>query len=129
MTASSLRAEQVIWLTLLEMMGGAAVGTLTNTRPLISGMSSTSRRLEFAPSPSLGLSSSFGAVEPLIRNLAISFRHVGVAEVPTEVRHWKNPQFKVCTSSIELHVLSAFETASGGTGFSRSVSVGCGYPS
>jgi hypothetical protein len=101
MTASFLRAEQVIWLTLLEMMGGASVGTLTNTRPLISGLSSTSKKLEFESRPCHALTSSFGSVDPLIRNIVLRFDAVGAAEVPMEVRHWKNPQFKVSASSIQ----------------------------
>ena len=123
MSASILRAEQVIWLTLLELMGGESVGTLTNTRPLISGVSRISKKLEFESSPCLDLASSFGSVDPLIRNIAQRFGSVGAAEVPMEVRHWKNPKFKVCMSSIALYMLSVFETARGGWWFSRNLRI------
>lgn len=90
-----LRAEQVMWLTLLELMGGASAGALTNAIPLISGMSPTSNKLEFQSSKCLALTSSFASVDPVVTNLVMGFSPVGITDVPMEVVHWKNPKFQV----------------------------------
>ena len=94
-TPSILHAEQVLWLTLVEMMGGGSVGSLTNSVHLITGISDKSKKLEFESSPSLALTSSFGSVNPVIANLVMKFSFLGEKEVPIEVRHWKSPWMKV----------------------------------
>jgi hypothetical protein len=94
-TPSILRAEQVLWLTLVEMMGGGSVGSLTNSIHLITGMSDSSKKLEFESSASLAMTSSFGSVDPVIANLIMKFSFLGEKEVPLEVWHWKSPWMKV----------------------------------
>ena len=102
MTPSILRAEQITWLTLVDMMGGSFVKCLSNSVTLITGISDTLNKLEFSLSTNY-MNTSFDSIDPVMTDIICKFSDVGEAEIPVDIQHWKNPDFQVCTSRIKFY--------------------------
>ena len=90
MTNSILSAKRAIWLRLLDILGGHVQPSI-NSADLFTGSSNTLDRLN----------SNLDDEEALIGVVA-KFPLGGEAEIPTELRCWKNPDFKVCMATFYL---------------------------
>lgn len=126
MTPSILRAEQVIWLTLVDMMGGPVVKPLTSSVMLINGLE-TSNTLKYdlddkeaSTKLSLGRIGSFSMADIFIKACATSSCET---KLQMELKRWKNPDFKVCIDELLLHLRSSYTLKLLGTGskWSRSL--------
>ena len=86
MTNSVLSAERALWLSLISILAGR-VQPLNNFPNPSTGSSMAPRRLEFKLDGEEGLSGAV-ATPP----------SVGEVGILVELRHWKNPDFKVGTA-------------------------------
>lgn len=86
MTNSVLSAERALWLSLISILAGHAQ-PLNNFPNPSTGSSMAPHRLDFELDGEEGLSGAL-ATPP----------SVGEVEIPVELRHWRNPDFKVGTA-------------------------------
>jgi hypothetical protein len=104
MTPSILRAEQDVWLTLVDIMGG---DVNNNDIPLPHFLSLVNRdpnSLEYNLHDEEASTSSLGSVGFSATGVMAKVSAVKDMEIPVELRRWKNPDFKVCTNSTEVYI-------------------------
>ena len=96
-------------------MGGKVAEPLTNSVGLINGLSDVSNKLSFdlcQPRPLL----SFGSVDPALVDIIVNFDAMGgEMAVPIDIRHWRNPNFKVCIYSDVFCVIYTLKSIGAGS--------------
>lgn len=107
MTSSILSAERAMWLRLLNILAGH-VQPLNGSADVFTGFSRTPNRLEFNLDEGEGF-----------MGMAARSPSVGDVEIVTDLRCWKNPDFKVSAATFYL-------TTSNSSNVGRGVPRSCG---